>query len=293
MAATRAPFIALVTGATSGFGAAICRRFVADGHNVIALGRRRERLEALQAELGAARVHVVQLDVRDRAATQSFVDALPAAFAAVDVLVNNAGLALGLEPAQAANLDDWETMVQTNCLGLAFMTRALLPGMIARGRGHVINIGSTAGEFPYPGGNVYGATKAFVYQFTLNLRADLLGTPVRVTDIEPGMSGGTEFSNVRFHGDDAKAAAVYAGTATPTLSAEDVADAVAYVAGCPAHVNVVRFNAAPRCAGPLRLQHFATLTTQPSARPTTPNEQNSMQLMPVCQAFGPLAVKRA
>ena len=150
----RAPLIALVTGATSGFGRAIVRRFVADGHNVIALGRRRERLEALQAELGAARVHVVQLDVRDRAATQSFVDALPAAFSSVDILVNNAGLALGLEPAQAANLDDWETMVQTNCLGLAFMTRALLPGMIARGRGHVINIGSTAGEFPYPGGNV-------------------------------------------------------------------------------------------------------------------------------------------
>lgn len=250
--------LALVTGATSGFGAAICRRLVRDGHRVIALGRRAERLAALQAELGAANCHTVALDVRDRAATQSFVDALPAPFAAVDVLVNNAGLALGLEPAHEAKLDDWDDMIATNCSGLVYMTRALLPGMVSRGRGHVINIGSTAGEFPYPGGNVYGATKAFVYQFTLNLRADLLGTPVRVTDIEPGMSGGTEFSNVRFHGDDAKAAAVYANTTTPTLSADDVADAVAYVASRPAHVNI-----------------------------------NSMQLMPVCQAFGPLAVKRA
>ena len=148
-------------------------------------------------------------------------------------------------------------MINTNCLGLAYMTRAILPGMLTRGRGHIINIGSTAGEFPYPGGNVYGATKAFVYQFTLNLRADLLGSPVRVTDIEPGMSGGTEFSNVRFGGDDAKAAAVYQNTITPTLSAEDVADAVAWTASRPAHVNI-----------------------------------NSMQIMPVCQAFGPLAVKR-
>ena len=249
--------IAAVTGATSGFGTAICRRFVADGHRVIAMGRRLERLQALQAELGASCVHIVQLDVRDRAATQSFMTALPADFSKIDVLVNNAGLALGLEPAQAANLDDWETMINTNCLGLTYMTRALLPGMLERGKGHVINIGSTAGEFPYPGGNVYGATKAFVYQFTLNLRADLHGSPVRVTDIEPGMSGGTEFSNVRFHGDDAKAASIYANTSTPTLSADDVADAVAWSASRPAHVNI-----------------------------------NSMQLMPVCQAFGPLAVKR-
>lgn len=148
-------------------------------------------------------------------------------------------------------------MIQTNCTGLAYMTRALLPGMVARGRGHIVNIGSTAAEFAYPGANVYGATKAFVYQFTLNLRADLLGTPVRVTDIEPGMSGGTEFSKVRFHGDGAKADAVYANTQTPTLSADDVADAVAWVTSRPAHVNI-----------------------------------NSVQLMPVCQAFGPLAVKR-
>jgi 3-hydroxy acid dehydrogenase/malonic semialdehyde reductase len=146
-------------------------------------------------------------------------------------------------------------MVDTNVKGLMYVTRAVLPGMVARKRGHVINLGSTAAEFPYPGGNVYGATKAFVYQFSLNLRSDLLGTAVRVTDVEPGLSGGTEFSNVRFHGDDGKAAAVYAGT-TP-LTAEDVAETIVWVASRPAHVNI-----------------------------------NSIQLMPVCQAFGPLAVKR-
>ena len=248
--------IALVTGATAGFGAEICRRFVRDGHRVIAAGRRAERLAALQAELGE-RCHVLPLDVRDRAATERLVESLPPAWREIDVLVNNAGLALGLEPADKAFLDDWEQMVDTNCKGLMYVTRACLPGMVARNRGHVINIGSTAGEFAYPGGNVYGATKAFVYHFSLNLRADLLGTLVRVTDVEPGMSSGTEFSSVRFKGDDAKAAAVYKDTLTPALSAADVADAVAYVAGLPRHVNV-----------------------------------NSIQLMPVCQAFGPLAVKR-
>ena len=233
---SRVTMIACVTGATSGFGAAICRRFVRDGHRVIATGRRVERLEQLQEELGASNCHIVALDVRDRAATETFVAALPATFQTIDVLVNNAGLALGLEPAQAASLDDWETMIATNCLGLSYMTRALLPGMISRGRGHVVNIGSTAAEFPYPGGNVYGATKAFVYQFSLNLRADLAGTPVRVTDIEPGMSGGTEFSQVRFNGDEAKAAAVYKGA--EALTADDVADAVAWVTSRPAHVNI-------------------------------------------------------
>jgi len=228
--------LVLVTGATSGFGAAIARRFVRDGHRVIATGRRAERLAALQADLGADKCHVVALDVRDRAATEGLVAALPAGWSEVDVLVNNAGLALGLEPAAAASLDDWEQMIDTNCKGLAFMTRALLPGMVARARGHVINIGSTAAEFPYPGGNCYGATKAFVYQFSLNLRADLAGSPVRVTDIEPGMCSGTEFSNVRFKGDDAKAAGVYAGA--EALTADDVADAVAYVASRPAHVNI-------------------------------------------------------
>jgi 3-hydroxy acid dehydrogenase/malonic semialdehyde reductase len=241
-----------VTGATAGFGAAIARRFVRDGHRVIATGRRVERLEALQAELGKERCYVAALDVRDRAATEAFVSSLPAGWETVDVLVNNAGLALGLEGAAAASLDDWESMIDTNCKGLAFMTRALLPGMVARARGHIVNIGSTAAEFPYPGGNCYGATKAFVYQFSLNLRADLAGTKVRVTDIEPGLSGGTEFSQVRFHGDEEKAKAVYAGA--EALTAEDVADSVAWVCSRPPHVNInslqlmVRCGAFPRSA---------------------------------------------
>ncbi len=246
--------IVFVTGASAGFGAAIARRFAADGARIVAAGRRRERLEALRAELGDT-VLPLALDVRDRGAVERAVAGLPSGFAEVDVLVNNAGLALGLGPAQQADLDDWDLMVDTNIKGVMYCTRALLPGMIERGRGHVINIGSTAGEFPYPGGNVYGATKAFVYQFSLNLRADLLGTPIRVTDVEPGLSGGTEFSKVRFKGNDARASSVYEGT-TP-LTPDDIADAVHWVATRPLRVNV-----------------------------------NSLQLMPVVQAFGPFAVQR-
>jgi 3-hydroxy acid dehydrogenase/malonic semialdehyde reductase len=246
--------ILFVTGATAGFGAAIARRFVHEGARVIAAGRRADRLDALRAELGERLLPLI-LDVRDRVAIEDAVKSLPPAFAAVDVLVNNAGGAVGLEPAQAANLDDWETMIDTNVKGLTFCTRLLLPGMIARNRGHIVNMGSVAGEFPYPGGNVYGACKAFVYQFTLNLRADLLGTMVRVTDIEPGLCSGTEFSNVRFKGDDAKAAAVYAGT--QALLPDDVVETVHWVVTRPPHVNI-----------------------------------NSIQLMPVCQAFAPFAIKR-
>ena len=171
------------------------------------------------------------------------------------MVVNNAGLALGLEPAQAANLDDWDVVVDTNVKGLLYCTRVALGGMVKRNRGHIVNLGSVAGEFPYPGGNVYGATKAFVYQFSLNLRADLLGTGIWVTDIEPGLCGGTEFSTVRFKGDQAKADAVYAGT--HPLNSEDIADTVAWVVSRPAHVNI-----------------------------------NVISMMPVGQAFGPLAVKR-
>ena len=247
--------IVLVTGATAGFGTAIARRFAADGARVIAAGRRAERLEALKAELGADKVLPLVLDVRDRAAVMKAVEGLPAEWAAVDVLVNNAGLALGLDPAQKADLDDWDTMVDTNVKGLMYLTRAVLPGMIERKCGHVINLGSTAGEWPYPGGNVYGATKAFVRQFSLNLRADLYGTPVRVTDIQPGLVGGTEFSNVRFHGDDAKAGAVYEGA--DALTPDDIADAVHWVATRPARVNV-----------------------------------NMLQVMPVSQSFGPLRVHK-
>lgn len=247
--------IVFVTGASAGFGSAIARRFAADGHRVILTARRVDRLQALVSDIGSDRALAVALDVQDRAAVEAAVAGLPEAFADVDLLINNAGLALGLEPAQRASLDDWEQMVDTNIKGLLYLTRALLPGMVARKRGHIVNLGSVAGEWPYPGGNVYGGTKAFVRQFSLNLRADLLGTPVRVSNIEPGLCGGTEFSNVRFHGDDQRAAQVYAGT--QAMSAEDIADTVHWVATRPAHVNI-----------------------------------NTISLMPVCQAFGPLAISR-
>jgi len=219
----------LVTGASAGFGAAIVRRFAADGARVIAAARRADRLAALAAECGD-RVVPVTLDVRDRAGLEA-IAAEP-----IDCLVNNAGLALGMGGAASADLDHWDRMIDTNCRGLVQVTRAVLPGMIARGRGHVVNLGSVAGSYPYPGGNVYGATKAFVHQFSLNLRSDLHGTGLRVTCIEPGMCGGTEFSTVRFGGDAAKAAGVYAGM--QPLTAEDIADSVAWAVAQPAHVNV-------------------------------------------------------
>jgi 3-hydroxy acid dehydrogenase / malonic semialdehyde reductase len=246
--------LVLITGASAGFGAAIARRYVAEGHRVIITGRRADRLTALATTLGA-QAHVAAFDVCDADAVAALPETLPADWRAIDVLVNNAGLALGLEPAHRAALDDWERMVDTNIKGLMHMTRAFLPGMVARGRGHVINIGSTAGEWPYPGANVYGASKAFVRQFSLNLRADLYQTPVRVTNIEPGLAGDTEFSNVRFHGDDAKAATVYADT--HPLSPDDVAEAVYWASTLPAHVNV-----------------------------------NTLSLTPVVQGFGPVAVHR-
>lgn len=248
------PKVVFVTGASVGFGAATVRRFAKDGARVVATSRRKEKIEALRSECGDL-VLPLELDVRDRAAVDAVVASLPPEYAEIDVLVNNAGLALGLEPAQAAHMEDWEAMVDTNIKGLMYCTRAILPGMVERNRGHVINLGSVASEFPYPGGNVYGATKAFVHQFGLNLRADLVGTAVRVTDVAPGLSGGTEFSEVRFHGDKAKADAVYKGV-TP-LGAEDVADAIHWVATRPPHVNV-----------------------------------NIVQMMPVAQAFAPFAIAR-
>jgi 3-hydroxy acid dehydrogenase/malonic semialdehyde reductase len=247
--------IILITGATAGFGAAIARRFAAGGARIVAAGRRRERLDALVAEFSRDVIHPLVLDVRDRAAVEAAIAGLPAGFADIDLLVNNAGLARGLAPAQEADLDGWEAMVDTNVKGLMYVTRAVLPGMVARERGHIVNLGSTAALYPYPGGNVYGATKAFVRQFSLNLRADLLGTKIRVTDIEPGLVGGTEFSVVRF-GDAEKAAKLYEGA--DALTPEDIAEAVHWVATLPARVNI-----------------------------------NSIEMMPVTQAFGPLAVHRA
>lgn len=227
--------IIFVTGATAGFGAEIARKFVKAGHQVIASGRRKERLADLKAELGDA-LYIVQLDVTNRASVGEAIEALPAEWRNIDVLVNNAGLALGLEKADKAELDDWENMIDTNAKGLVYMTRAVLPGMVERNVGHIINIGSTAGNWPYAGGNVYGATKAFVRQFSYNLRSDLHGTHVRVTNIEPGLCGGTEFSNVRFKGDDDKANQTY-DNANP-LTAADVAESVFWVSTLPAHVNI-------------------------------------------------------
>lgn len=224
------PNTILITGATSGFGAACARRFAQGGWQLILTGRRRDRLEQLHDELGSVVVQTLAFDVRDREAVVSALASLE-----VDVLLNNAGLALGLEPAWEVDHDDWETMVDTNVKGVMYCTRAVLPGMVARNRGHVVNIGSTAGSWPYPGGNVYGATKAFVEQFSRNLRADLLGTRVRVTHLAPGMAQ-TEFSNVRFKGDDARADRVYTG-AEP-LRAEDIAEIIYFVVNLAGHVNI-------------------------------------------------------
>ncbi len=227
--------IVLITGASSGFGAATARAFIQAGDRVIASARRKDRLHALAEELGP-RLLPLQLDVREHAALSKLPESLPRDFVKVDVLVNNAGLALGLAPAHQAQLDDWQTMIDTNVSGLVHLTHAFLPGMVQRNRGHIINIGSIAGSYPYPGGNVYGATKAFVRQFSLNLRADLAGTALRVTNIEPGLCDGTEFSTVRFKQDKAKATAPYQGT--KPLTAEDIAESVYWAATRPAHVNI-------------------------------------------------------
>ena len=229
----------LVTGATAGFGEATARRFLVNGHKVVAVGRRAERLDALKSSLPAEqqkKLLTMVVDVCDSAQVDTLASALPAEFSKVTVLVNNAGLALGLEPAHKAYLSDWDQMIDTNIKGLVHMSRAFLPGMVERKCGHVINLGSVAANYPYPGGNVYGGTKAFVKQFSLNLRADLIGTPVRVTCVEPGMCAGTEFSNVRFKGDDEKAEKVYTGV--QALSADDVAETIYWSATLPSHMNI-------------------------------------------------------
>lgn len=238
--------IVFVTGASSGFGAEMARVFVKNGHRVIASARRADRLAELAQELGSALLPL-ELDVCDGAAITRVLGNLPPEWQAIDVLINNAGLALGVEPAQRASLDDWSTMIATNCQGLVAMTHALLPQMVARGSGLVINIGSVAGHYPYPGGNVYGATKAFVEQFTLNLRADLVGTGVRATNLAPGLCGGTEFSNVRFKWDNDAAAKVYQGTVP--LSAQDIANTAYWVATLPAHININQIEMMPTCQG--------------------------------------------
>jgi len=244
-----------ITGASAGFGAAAARLFAAQGDRLVLAARRLAPLEQLRDELrGQAEITLLQLDVSDRGAVEAAVNSLTGDFRKVDILLNNAGLALGLEPAHQVDLDDWETMIDTNIKGLTYCTRFLLPGMVERRRGHVINLGSTAGSWPYPGGNVYGGTKAFVEQFSRNLRTDLVGTGVRVTCIKPGMAE-TEFSKVRFKGDDVAASKVYAG-ADP-LTAEDIANIILWVSQQPEHVNI-----------------------------------NALEVMPVNQTWGPLVVHR-
>ena len=237
---TPAPRTALVTGATAGFGLAIARRLHAAGWQVIATGRRADRLDALRAELGDA-LHPACFDIRDEAAMRAALDALPERFRGIDLLVNNAGLAQGTKPAQDALLSDWKTMIDTNVTALVTLTHALLPTLMAR-KGAIVNISSVAGVYPYPGGNTYGGTKAFVTQFSLGLRSDLHGTGVRVTSIEPGMAE-TEFTLVRTHGDQAASARLYAG-AHP-LRADDIAEAVHWIAHLPPHVNINRLELMP------------------------------------------------
>lgn len=226
---------------------------VAKGAKVVITGRRNDRLLAMRKALGSANIHPLCFDVRDKEAVGMAIASIPEAFHPIDALVNNAGLALSAAPAQDVPLEQWEQMVATNISGLLYMTRALLPQMMARNAGHIINVGSMAGNYPYPGGNVYGATKAFVKQFSLNLRADLLGTAIRVTNLEPGLAE-TEFSEVRLGSAD-KAAEVYLGT-TP-LTAEDIATCILFCLELPAHVNI-----------------------------------NRMEIMPICQASGSLAISR-
>ena len=243
----------LITGATSGFGKACAELFATSGWRLILCGRRKERLTELAAGL-AAPVYTAAFDVRDNEMVKRMYAEIPADFRQIDVLVNSAGLALGMLPAQDADLADWEAMVDTNIKGLMYMTRMILPDMVRRKTGHIVNLGSVAGNWPYPGGNAYGGTKAFVQQFSRNLRADLHGTGVRVTNIEPGLAE-TEFSVVRFHGDQKQADSVYAGM-TP-LSAADIAETIHWTVSRPSHVNI-----------------------------------NTLEIMPVAQSWGPFPIYR-
>jgi NADP-dependent 3-hydroxy acid dehydrogenase YdfG len=232
--------VAFITGASSGIGAATALAFAAEGARLLLAARRTSKLTeiaALAIERGAAAVHTIELDVRDRAAVEAAIEALPAEWARIEILVNNAGLSRGLEKLYMGTVEDWEEMIDTNVKGLLYVSRAVVPGMVERGCGHVVNLGSTAGELTYPNGAVYCATKAAERAINDGLRQDLLGTPVRVTTVDPGMVE-TEFSNVRFHGDAERAAKVYKGI--QPLRAEDVADAILWAVTRPAHVNVAR-----------------------------------------------------
>jgi len=235
----------LITGASSGFGLSCAKLFAEKGAKLILTARRLERLQSIQKELEKkTEVHIFRIDVRDRINVDKAVEKLPESFRDIDILINNAGLALGFSPAYEADLDDWDQMVDTNIKGLCYFTRAILPSMVKRKKGHIVNIGSVAGSWPYPGGNTYGATKAFVKQFSRNLRADLRGTNIRVTNIEPGLAE-TEFSLVRFYGAKDVADSVYKG-ASP-LTPEDIAESVFWATSQPEHVNINRIELMPTC----------------------------------------------
>lgn len=244
----------LVTGASAGFGQAICHQLIQADFRVIGAARRLERLQDLQAELGD-RFYPLRMDVSQTEQIDQALSELPKDWQTVAGLINNAGLALGLDPAHQADYKDWQTMIETNIIGLTYLTHQILPQMVERNYGHIINLGSTAGTVPYPGANVYGATKAFVRQFSLNLRADLAGTRLRVTNIEPGLCGGTEFSNIRFKGDNERAEKLYSGAGS--IQPEDIANTVLWVLQQPPHVNI-----------------------------------NRIEIMPVSQTFGPQPVAR-
>lgn len=232
----------MITGASAGFGLAMAQLFIEKGYRVIGVARRQARLENLKARLGELFYPLV-MDMTDISSIDQGLSSLPEDWRQIDILVNNAGLALGLDKAYEADFADWQTMIMTNILGLTYLTRQLLPQMVERRSGHIINMGSTAGTYPYPGGNVYGATKAYVKQFSLELRADLAGTKVRVTNIEPGLCGGTEFSNIRFKGDNGRAEKLYEGA--NSIQPEDIANTVLWVVEQPVHVNINRIEIMP------------------------------------------------
>lgn len=244
----------LITGASAGFGEAVCKLFVQNGYRVIGAARRMDKLSALKDELGENFLPL-QMDMTDKNSINNALSQIPEKWQEIELLVNNAGLALGLEPAYKCDFADWEQMIATNVLGLSYLTRQILPKMVERKKGHIINIGSIAGTYPYPGGNVYGATKAFVKQFSRNLRADLAGTRVRVSNIEPGLCGDTEFSNVRFKWDNEKAAQVYENV--EFVKPEDIAEIILWVFRQPEYVNI-----------------------------------NSIEVMPVAQSYAALSIYR-
>ncbi len=247
--------LVVITGASAGIGAATARRFAKENYRLALTARRKDKLQDLQKEL-QTETSIFELDVQDSDAVVSTMAHIEEQHGPIHILVNNAGCALGLESAYEGKLEEWEQMIDTNIKGILYCTRAVLPSMVKHNAGHIINLGSIAGRYPYPGGNVYGATKAFVHQFTLNLRADLLGTKVRASCIEPGLTGGTEFSSVRYHGDQEKVDKTYKNA--HVLQPEDIAEVIYFCCSLPAHVNI-----------------------------------NTLEMMPVSQASGPLAIHRS